>query len=291
MAVTDTGPKTVLAPRGPTTVAVNRKRSPKVRRPYSTSTGVLLGIGGTLFILLLAEIVARSGLIIDQRYLPPISEVLVKSIQLASDPSFLGDVGSTMAAWVLALLIAMVIGIPAGIALASSRIGYVASSSLIAAIRPIPAVALIPVALLVSGNGLGMKVTLAVFGIIWPILFNTIYGVRDVDPVARETARIYNLRGFRMIRHVILPTAAPFILTGVRIAASLAFIIIVSTELFAGASRGIGAFILLASSGGGDTTTVIAGATWAGFIGVVINILLVHVDKRFFRWSRRGELL
>ncbi|MEN2738246.1 ABC transporter permease [Microbacterium sp. X-17] len=287
MTMTRAEPERLVAldparPRAP------RRRSGS-RAPYRAPKRVLLGIGGTVFLLLVAELVVRTGVVVDPQYLPPVSAVLARSLQLAGDPAFLADIGSTMAAWVFALLIAVVVGVPGGIALATSRTGYAASSSVIAAIRPIPAVALIPLALLVFGNGLGMKVGLAAFGIVWPILFNTMYGVRDVDPVARDTARSYGIRGPRMLRRVILPSAAPFILTGARIAASLAFVIIVSTELFAGASSGIGAFILLASSGGGDTLTVIAGAVWAGVIGLLISIALLWVDGRFFRWARRGE--
>lgn len=269
----------------------NVKRASRPRAPYRRRTRILLGVGGAFFYLGIAEIVSRSGIFVDPKYFPPVSAVLARAVQLTGDPGFVADVGSTLTAWALALLVAILVGVPAGILLATSRTGYIVSSSVIAAIRPIPAVALIPLALLVLGNGTGMKVGLAVFGIIWPILFNTIYGVRDVDPVARDTARSYGMRGTRMLRHVILPSAAPFILTGLRIAASLGFVIVVGTELFAGASSGIGAFILLTSSGGGDTTTVMAGAVWAGIIGLVINIVLVQIDRRFFGWARRGEVL
>ncbi len=291
MTATNSDTTAVIAAERADVVQRKVQRTSRPRGPYRSPTWILLGIGGTVFYLLIAEIVSRSGVFVDPKYFPPPSAVLAQAIQLIVDPVFLVDVGSTMTAWTLALLVAVLIGVPAGTLLATSRIGQVVSSSVIAAIRPIPAVALIPLALLVWGNGTGMKVGLALIGIIWPILFNTIYGVRDVDPVARDTARIYGMRGPRMLRHVILPSAAPFILTGVRIAASLGFIIVVGTELFAGASSGIGAFILSTSSGGGDTTTVMAGAVWAGIIGLVINIVLVQLDNRFFRWARQGEVL
>lgn len=289
MTVTDTEPVGRLAPLGPRAAGTRRAVRTGRRRRHGPGMRLLLGVGGTLVFLAVLELVARSGVIVDQKYLPPVSSVLVRAVQLAGDGTFRGDVGATMQAWALALLVAMVIGIPAGVLLATSRISYAVSSSLIAAVRPIPAVALIPIALLVWGNGTSMKVGLAVFGILWPILFNTMYGVHDVDPVARETARSYGIRRVHVLWRVVLPSAAPFILTGIRIAASLALVIIVSTELFAGASTGIGAFVLLASSGGADTATVMAGAVWAGFLGVVINALLIKVDDRYFRWSRRGE--
>lgn len=266
-----------------------RRGAKRSSAPYSARKKLMLGIGGTLFFLLIAEVVTRTGLIVDQKYLPPVSSTLMEAARLIIDPSFLGDVAATMSAWVVAVAMAMVIGVPLGILLATSKASYALSSSVIAAIRPIPAVALIPLALLVWGNGMPIKVGLALFGIIWPILFNTMYGVHDIDPIARDSARSYGIRRGRFLRRVVLPSTAPFILTGLRIAASLAFIIIVSTELFAGTRDGIGSFILLTSSSGGETKTVIAGALWAGVIGVLINIVLVQIDDRAFRWAHRGE--
>lgn len=290
MTVTHTEGAGRLAPARPPAANPGRGVRPSGRRHHGPGMRLLLGAGGTVVFLGILEVIARSGVIVDQKYLPPVSSVLVRAAKLAGDGTFRSDVGSTMEAWALAMVVAMGIGIPVGVLLATSRISYVVTSSLIAAVRPIPAVALIPLALLVWGNGTGMSVGLAVFGILWPVLFNTMYGVHDVDPVARETARSYGIRGVRVLWRVVLPSAAPFILTGIRIAASLALVIIVSTELFAGASSGIGAFVLLASSGGADTTTVIAGAVWAGFIGVVINAVLIKVDNRYFRWARRGAV-
>jgi NitT/TauT family transport system permease protein len=247
------------------------------------------GIGGSLGLLLIAELFTRSG-VIDPEYLPPVSTVLVRAVELGGDPAFLADVGATLAAWFVALVLATAIAVPCGVALGLSKVGYAASSSIINALRPIPGVALIPLAILVWGNGLGMKVGLAVFSIVWPILFNAMYGVRDVDPVAKETARSYGLRGLRLLRHVILPSAAPFILTGIRVAASVAFIVVVGTELFAGTQNGIGAFLLANTAGGGDIATNMAGAVWAGALGLIINLLLGQVDRHYFRWSRRGQV-
>lgn len=268
----------------------SERRARSGRPPAERSTRlkrIAYGTGGVLGFAALSQIVAWTGLI-EERYLPSASTVAVEAVELILRPSFLADVGSTLAGWFLALLIASAISIPFGILLGSSRISYLASSSIINLIRPIPAVALIPLAALVWGNGIWMKVGLTVFGIVWPILFNTIYGVRDVEPVAKETAQTFGIRGLGIFKLVVLPSAAPFILTGIRVAASLGLVIVVGTELFAGSNSGIGAYILAATTGGGDTTTVIAGALWAGVLGVTINAILGAVDRRYFRWARKG---
>ena len=249
-------------------------------------TRTAYGLGGVVAFILLSEIIAWSG-IVSAEYLPPASSVIIEAGRLITTPEFVADVFATLQAWGLALLVAVAIGVPLGLLLGSSKISYMASSVVVNLLRPIPAVVLIPLAILVWGNGLGMKVGLAAFGILWPVLFNTIYGVRDVDPVARETAKSFGIRGFNVFRSVVIPSAAPFILTGVRIAASLGFIIVVGTELFAGATSGIGAFILNSSLGGGSTVTVIAGAAWAGLFGVIINAVLMGIDRRYFAWTRR----
>jgi NitT/TauT family transport system permease protein len=239
--------------------------------------------------LLVIEAVSRSGLL-DSRYLPPASTILGKAAALVADTGFLADVWSTVSAWALALIVAAVIGIPLGTLMASYRMAYLMTAPMVNALRPVPTVVLIPLAVLVLGAGLQMKVALTTFTIIWPILFNTMFGVRDVDPVARETARAFKLPKVASIVRVVLPSAAPFIMTGLRIAASMGLIVIVGSELFGGAQSGIGAFIYAQSLGAADLSTVIAGALWAGILGVLINIGVGAVDKRYFSWARRGAL-
>ncbi|WP_104177536.1 ABC transporter permease [Cryobacterium sp. Y50] len=271
--------------RKPEGVGSEASSSRKGKRRISTK--LVYGVSGAIGFLLIAEMVSRLG-IVDEKYLPHASTVIVRALQLIVDPVFLQEVGWTLWGWALSLVLAAVIAIPAGVALASSKLAYAASSSVINALRPIPAVALIPLAILVWGQGTEMKVMLTTFGIIWPVLFNTIYGVRDVDPVVKETARSFGIPRFAILKEVVLPSAAPFILTGIRIAASLGLVIIVGAELVAGATSGIGSFILQASSAGDDVATVLAGAIWAGVLGLAINGILSLVDRRFFRWVRRG---
>jgi len=83
-------------------------------------------------------------------------------------------------------------------------------------------VLVIPLAILILGRGLDMRVSLIVYASIWPILFNTIYGIREVDPLAKETARIFGYGRVAILRLVSLRWASPFIYTGIRISAAIA---------------------------------------------------------------------
>jgi NitT/TauT family transport system permease protein len=155
-------------------------------------------------------------------------------------------------------------------------------------LRPIPAVALIPLVALILGPGLRMNVTLIVYAAIWPVLFNTIYGVGDVDPVAKETLRAFGFGRLDVVRRVSLPAAAPFILTGIQVASSIAIILNIGTGVVTGRidGNGIGAFIADANASGGNTALVLAAALWAGVLGLALNGLLVWSGRRMLPWHR-----
>ena len=152
-------------------------------------------------------------------------------------------------------------------------------------LRPIPSVALIPLAMLVLGNDAEMKIALIVFSTSWPVLFNTIYGMHDVDPIAKLTAKSFGRGRVSTLFTVSLPSAAPFIFTGVRIAASVALIVAISAELLAGASEGLGRWMLDAGATGNRPDLVYAATLIAGLIGLVINAVLVVLERRFLSWQ------
>ncbi len=161
----------------------------------------------------------------------------------------------------------------------------VATRAVVEFLRPIPSVALIPLAIVAMGGGSTTKIALAVYAAVWPILFNTIYALAEIDPLLLDTARSFGLSKARTMATVSLPHALPFIFTGIRLAASIALILIVSTEFLAGARTGIGTFILEASSGAGRMDLVLAGTTVAGVFGLAVNEALERLGRRLFRWQ------
>lgn len=242
------------------------------------------GAVGLLALFLVAEIVSRSG-IVSSAFLPPTSLVLVRVGELLVDPAFLGEVLATLYAWAIGLAICIVVSVTLGILLGSSRALYSASRAVIEFIRPIPSVALIPLAMILLGNDAEMKIALIVFSTSWPVLFNTIYGMHDVDPIAKLTAKSFGRGRLATLFTVSLPSAAPFIFTGIRIAASVALIVAISAELLASASEGLGRWMLDAGATGNRPDLVYAATIIAGLIGLAINFLLVLVERRFLAWQ------
>lgn len=268
-----------------TSVTTPTARTP--RRVFGASTrrsAVIRGAIGFLALFVVAEIISRSG-IVNEAFLPPTSLVLLRVGELLIDPSFLAQVGSTLYAWAIGLAICILVSVTLGVLLGSSRAAYSGSRAVIEFLRPIPSVALIPVAMLVLGNDAEMKIALIVFSTSWPVLFNTIYGMHDVDPIAKLTAKSFGRGRVSTLLTVSLPSAAPFIFTGIRIAASVALIVAISAELLAGASDGLGRWMLDAGATGNRPDLVYAATIIAGLIGLAINFILVLVERRFLSWQ------
>ena len=261
---------------------------PKPRRP-SRSQLILVarGLAGILAVLLIAELLGRAG-VISRGVLPLASTVLARAAGLAGNPRFGEDVAATLEAWALGLVIAVAVAVPCGVVLGSLPGVRSATLAVVEFLRPIPSVALIVLVGLLIGPGLRMNVTLIVYAAIWPVLFNTIYGLDDADPVARETLRAFGFRRLAVIRFASLPGAAPFIATGIRLASSVALILTISTGYLTGriSGNGIGAFIADANTGAGNTAVVLAAAFWSGVLGLVLNGLLVWAEHRVLPWHR-----
>jgi NitT/TauT family transport system permease protein len=246
----------------------------------------LRGAAGVGVLFLVLEAITRAELV-NPTYLPPASTVLRTTGQILVDPEFLANVGGTLAAWGIGMLVATAIAVPIGLVLGSSWRSYLASTTAIEFLRPIPSVALIPLAILLRGRGLDMKVMLIVYASVWPILFNTIYGIREVDPLAKETARAFGLGRRAILWQVSLRSAAPFIYTGIRISAAIALILAISTELIVGGGLGIGTWMLENSETGVPRELLYAGIVVTGILGLLINSVLVAGERRLFGWHQR----
>ncbi len=131
--------------------------------------------------------------IISRSALPLTSSVLWRTLLLAGNGGFIADMGATIEAWAVGLAITVAVGVPLGVLLGSLPGVRVATRAIVEFLRPIPSVALILLVSLLLGPGLRMSVTLIVYGAIWPVLYNTIAGIDDVDPVAIETHRAFGL--------------------------------------------------------------------------------------------------
>lgn len=246
--------------------------------------GAVRGLVGLGVFLALGEVVGRVGLV-PPELLPPTSTVLAGLAEILGDPAFRADVVATVLAWLIGLGIAAGIAVPVGILLGSVPGIRAGTRALVEFLRPIPSVALIPLAVVLIGQGPASKIALAVYAAVWPILFNTVHAVTEVDPLLRETAAAFRVGRRRALLRIVLPSTAPFVLTGIRLAAAVALILIVSTELLVGGGRGIGEYIAQSGTGGGRMDLVLAAAIVAGVLGVAANAALTAVGRRWLPWS------
>jgi ABC-type nitrate/sulfonate/bicarbonate transport system permease component len=250
---------------------------------------MVLGVSGVAAFLLLWESVPRMGLI-DERYLPAASEVLLRLFGYLGQASFWGDVGHTMMAWAIGLAISISSALVLGFTIGSNEFLRSATRSTIEFLRPIPSVAFIPIAVLIFGVEIESSLLLIIYASFWPVLIQTLYGIADVDPVARSTASSYQLGWLAEARHVVWPTALPYIMTGIRLSAAIALILAIVAELIIG-SPGLGKQIALTQSGGA-IREMYALIVATGMIGVAVNMVVRRVERRVLAWhiSVRREL-
>jgi ABC-type nitrate/sulfonate/bicarbonate transport system permease component len=248
-----------------------------------------LGAAGLAAFLALGEAVPRLGLV-KEAYFPPTSRIADALGTELSDDTFWTALGDTLTGWALGLLIASTAGIVLGVAIAVVPYLREATASTIEFLRPIPSVALIPLAVLMYGTELRSVLLLVVYASFWQVLIQVLYGVQDVDPVAEETARSYGLGPWARVRHVLWPTALPYVMTGIRLAAAVALILAITAELVIGAP-GLGARIAVAQNSQA-VPEMYALIVVTGVLGLLINVGARTVERRALAWhqSVRGEV-
>lgn len=258
------------------------------RRTRTGPPRALLGLGGIIGFLLIWEALPRLG-VVNPDYLPPASEVLVVFGQNLGLTAFWVAVGQTLISWGLGLAIATIAALALGLFIGSNNFLRKATHSTIEFLRPIPSVALIPLAVLLFGVDRGSALMLVIYASFWQVLIQVLYGVADVDTVANDTAKSYGLGAIARVRYVVWPTTLPYFMTGLRLAAAVALILAITSELIIG-NPGLGHQIALAQSGAA-ISAMYALILATGLLGVVINFVMRLIERRTLAWhsSIRGE--
>ncbi len=248
------------------------------------------GLVGAGVLALVYQLVHWSG-VVDARVLPSILAVLAEMWRLMTDREFMWAVMETVWPALIGLLGACLLGIPVGLALGISPLAERISRGLVDVLRSLPGTALIPVFMITIGTGDLMKVILVVFVGVWPILFNTMYGITSVDKVAIESALSCRVTGPALWRRVMLPSAAPFIATGIRYALPIAIVIVIADELVVGSPEGIGGYLLQQQTNiVWRPEAIYAVLLAAGVVGFVLNLAMDALCERFVGWDmRRSE--
>jgi ABC-type nitrate/sulfonate/bicarbonate transport system permease component len=248
---------------------------------------VLVSLASIAAALGVWELVSRTGLIAE-RDLPPMSHAFRELWRMMGTGHFWSAFGDTVRGWALGLSLATALAVPIGILLGSSDLAARALRIPIEFLRPIPSAVLIPLLFLTLGTNLKSEVFLATFGAFWPLLVQTMYGVRDVDPLAVDTARSFGVGRLERLYRIKLPSSVPYIATGLRISSTVSLILAFTAELFMG-TPGLGHELNYVESFGlNDQMYALALAT--GFLGLAIHLLFTSIEGRALRWHPSQRL-
>jgi len=222
-----------------------------------------------------------------QLYFPPVSRIIgALGEALAAGPITIHSL-VTLGRFAEGYLVSAVLAVTLGAVLGYFRFLHSLLATLIEFLRPMPSVAIIPVAILLLGIGDGMIVSVTVYATIWPILINTIDGVRHIEPTLIDTGRTFGLKRRQILRQIILPGAAPYIVTGLRIGLSIALILVTTAEMVVG-SKGLG-FFILDEERAMNSANMYAGIVLVALMGYLLNRLFLLLEARALRW-RRGMM-
>ncbi|WP_367137299.1 ABC transporter permease [Saccharothrix sp. HUAS TT1] len=232
----------------------------------------------------------------DDTFFPPPSEIAVAAQQLwfsgSAGDLFLTDtvfehvlpsIGRLLAGWG----IAAVLGISLGLALGRSATATEYAGPLLTFMRSIPPPLLVPVFLLVFSVGTRMQLATIVFGVVWPILLNSVDGARSVDATKFETSAVFRIPKAQWVLGVVLPSAAPKIFAGLRVSLSLSLVLMVVSELI-GTDNGIGSQLLVAQREF-DFPDMWAGIILLGVLGYALNTVLLGFERKALAWQPKQE--
>ena len=228
-----------------------------------------------------AEIAGRSGLF-NTSFIPLPSDVVRVLVEQLFRYDIQSAIISTLLGWAVGMALATVAGIAFGITLARSRWLGALTRAPREFLRPVPPIILLPLVVLLLGPTNEMKIVLVFLGAFWPILYQTAYGVREIDPVMLDTALIFRIGHANVLRHIVVPSVLPLVITGIRLAAGIAFVVSVVTELV-GSAPGIGRELISAQSSG-NYVEMYALIAIAGLLGLLVNGLVSMLEARILYW-------
>jgi sulfonate transport system permease protein len=215
-------------------------------------------------------------------FYPPLDDILRRFRELWLFDRVGSDVWPTLRNMLVGYAIAAVAGIGLGVAIARVRVLRDATRPLVYFANSVPPIALIPIAIVLLGFGASTRVIVIAFSALFPTLLATVDGVRALDPVLEDVARVTRLRRRERFFSVILPSAGPQVFGGLRVSLQVAFIVMISSEML-GSTQGIG-FLTIQAQQSFAITDMWAGMLLLGVLGCVANLLFLLVERRVLRW-------
>lgn len=219
---------------------------------------------------------------VDKTFLSPVTDVAHAWWGLASGGELWVDVRASLVRSLSGFAIAISLGVPLGLLIAWYRTLADAVTPLLTVFLNTAAVALLPVFVLILGIGETSKIAIIAYACFWPVLYNTISGAKNVDPLLIRSVQSLGVKGPRLFQKVILPAALPTIFTGIRLAGAASILVLITTELV-GAKAGLG-YLISSSQFNFQIPQMYAGIVTVAAVGVGFNQLLVFVERRVSGW-------
>lgn len=216
---------------------------------------------------------------------PGVPEIFRAITDVVGSGVFWAAIAKTMTAALGGWLIAVTVGVVLGLLVGSIPYLERSLSILIDFGRSFPVLALMPVVIMLLGSNTRMEIVVVSLSCLWPVLVQTIYGARRQEAAVMDTIRVFGIPWSLWFRRVLLPGAMPFIVTGVRISASIAILVAVGVEVLSQAP-GIGRQITLAQESQ-DWDVAFAYLFFAGLIGWGIALGLQQVEAKLLKWNRQ----
>ncbi|MGV9822546.1 ABC transporter permease [Nocardia xishanensis] len=235
--------------------------------------------------LALWESAPRLGLV-DEVFLPPFSVVVQAFADLVASGEMWEHVSTSLTRSLSGFTLALLVAIPVGIGIAWYRPVAEFLNPILELFRNTAALALLPVFVLILGIGETSKVALVLYASFFPILLNTITGVRTVDPLLIKSAVSLGFGPLRLFQKVVLPAAVPSIFTGVRMAAASSILVLIAAEMV-GARAGLG-YLITAAQQNFQIPNMYAGILAISLLGLAFNGILVALERRFSRWRNHS---
>jgi NitT/TauT family transport system permease protein len=232
--------------------------------------------------LLLWEIAARLGVVVNPLFLPPFSKVIMALADVSVSGDLWRHASVSLQRAVSGYCLGLFFSIPLGLLIGWYKRVETFLWPLLQVFRNLPILALFPVFIMFFGIGELSKTAIIFWAVIWSVLLNTISGVKSVDPQLIKASRSMGTRPLRLFTSVILPAALPFIFTGMRLSASNAILVLVAAEMM-GASKGLG-YALNFNQANMFVDRMYAYLMVMAIIGFTLNFSLEAMERRIFKW-------
>ena len=245
---------------------------------------IALELGVTALIVALVWRYAQTS---DSLAVAKFSEIWRQFHQLFLFDRFSSDVLPTLRRVAIGFALSVLIGVLLGLALGHSRLLRVLTNPLLAFIRAVPPIALIPPAIILIGIEDNMKITLVTFVCLWPIALNTADGVAEIDQTLKDTTRTFRLTRWERLRLVTLPAIAPRVMAGMHISLALSMIVVIAMEYLIG-TEGLG-FVINQAQQSFLIAQMWAGVVMLALLGYLLNLGFTRTRDKLLYWLPKSE--